>query len=577
MINNTDDSTVTTNVNEPISSEGLPLTLQVLPRHATVGVDAIDTTTKLVYKTDQVCVTMKAQDIREDDERAPIDIMIALDVSGSMGGRKLALCKRTLETLVRVLLPQDRFGLVTYASDALIDLPLQRLTTEYRQRSLKTIGKLTTRGCTNISAALGLAAQGMRAVESPNPVRCVFLLTDGRANEGICAQEGLIQLARNCFGSNATSAIRGALPEEIHVQSDPRRFMGFSLGSRAPAPAPLQPTANLTGESHIPIGLHTFGYGADHNESLLQDMANVTEGGTYCFVEDDKSVAGAFGDALGGIVSVVAQNTVVRLHVPPEAVALGVKIDKVHHDQAILRENGSYTVTVGDFYAEETRDLVLTVELAVPSGGASNDPIPHIVAQLSYTDTLQRRLVESASITASVTRPAGLECSQENDHVAAQWLRVYSLQQMVQAEAAAAEGNYELARGQLACVDAFYHAQSPQVQRNKEAASVFQNNSEFVEDLASSANYRNVGAKRSKARVAKFYHQRATYAAPRSATTFASASGSASRARRSRTAPAGRGGAPVPVSAADASAQVEPDIYSTKFKSMWRQKFEPSA
>jgi hypothetical protein len=163
-----------------------------------------------------------------------------------------------------------------------------------------------------------------------------------------------------------------------------------------------------------------------------------------------------------------------------------------------------------------------------------------------------------------------LECSQENEHVAAQWLRVYSLQQMVQAEAAAAEGDYERARGQLASVDAFYHTLSPRVQRNKEAASVFQNNNEFVEDLASSTVYRDIGAKRSKARVAKFYHQRANYAAPRSA----------SSSRRSMAAPerkgGGRGGAHMPVDAAVANAQVEPDVYSTKSKSMWRKKFEPA-
>lgn len=68
-----------------------------------------------------------------------------------------------------------------------------------------------------------------------------------------------------------------------------------------------------------PISLHRFGVGTNHNSNLLKAMASTLPGGSYYFVESDVDVGGAFGDALGGILSVVSQNVVVTLTVPEKA------------------------------------------------------------------------------------------------------------------------------------------------------------------------------------------------------------------------------------------------------------------
>uniref|UniRef100_A0A7S3P4B9 VWFA domain-containing protein n=1 Tax=Amphora coffeiformis TaxID=265554 RepID=A0A7S3P4B9_9STRA len=503
-------------------SGGPPLILSMQPRHESVGLDAVDSTNQNKYVVDQICATIRALETQEGQERAAVDILVALDVSGSMDGDKLALCKNTLELLVRVLQAQDRFGLITYASEARLDLPAQRLTADHKAKCLQSIRKLTTRGCTNISAALGLAAQEMHAVESPNPVRSIFLLTDGLANEGICQPAALVQLAQNCLVGDAQLQTNNG-DDDVQIELNRRSFMGFGLGSngrtarrRTPSPAPPATQIQFTARSQIPITLHTFGYGVDHNETLLQEMSNATEGGSYYFVEDDKSVSTAFGDAIGGIVSVVAQNTVLHLHVPPAAAALGVKICKVHHDQVIARENGSYTVTVGDFYGEEIRDVVLDVQLATPAEATMDNPIPHLTAKLCYTDTLQRRPVESAAVTASISRPTGTAFSRENDHVAAQWLRVFSVEQMEQAEALASASNFEAARTSLGLVSAAYHQQSPSVQAHAESTSVYQSSLGMVSEMSTNAvEYRSMGVKRSKQLLVAHKRQRAAPMAPR--------------------------------------------------------------
>lgn len=444
----------------------VPLVVAGFPLYSTIGLNAVDPSARstsrpllgdgrAMTKT-EVCFSFRAGDIPESEEaRAPVDIIVALDTSGSMcSSHKLELCKTTLIVLLRQLLPQDRFGLISYHSTAEISVPLQRVTSNHKAEAMKKILSLQADGGTNMSAAVGLSAQEMRTIQEPNPVQTVFLLTDGHANEGISDLDGLVRLVRNCFvDRDFTSSV----PQQS-VPTAPDFFCSFSLRCASPpsqipnsieqVPPREAPTSLLESTILHKISLHTFGYGSDHNSALLRDMASATEGGSYYFIEQDKDVGTAFGNALGGVLTVVAQSATLTLDVPAEAKEMGVEIQQVHHDKCIHRENGSYTVTVGDFYAEETRDLVVTVKLAVPPPSATNKaPIPHVIANLSYTDTIKSCLVWGESAVISIARPTGTQLSEENDHVAAQCFRVYATKKMEEAEKMVSIGRFDQARG----------------------------------------------------------------------------------------------------------------------------------
>ena len=198
------------------------------------------------------------------------------------------------------------------------------------------------------------------------------------------------------------------------------------------------------------ISVHCFGYGADHDSHVLQAIANASEGGTYYFVENDSNVAGAFGDALGGIMSVVAQCAVITVAVPPAAAAAGVKILKVLHDDAIQRENGSFVVNFGDFYAEETRDLLLELQLGhVLNPGKDLSPVPHLSASLTYTDTINKVARTTAPSICLISRPTGNELSPESVHVATQWLRITMANAIRDADQDAKGHRLEEARARL--------------------------------------------------------------------------------------------------------------------------------
>ena len=307
-----------------------------------------------------------------------ICVVVALDISGSMHGRKLDLCKETISLLIRELSPQDRFGLITFGSDTNIAIPARKLGIVDKESILSKIRRISTRGSTNLSGGIGLAAQEMQAVELPHEVRTIFLLTDGRANVGVSSKNGIVSLAKGCLGSS---------------------------------------------NRNRPISIHCFGYGADHDEEMLRDISQATEGGTYCFVEQDSDVSSAFGNALGGIMSVVAQNVSVSINIANEAKEHGITINHVKHNKAVKQSDGSYLVKIGDFYAEESRDILFETTLC-SQWKETNTALPHVMVSVSYLDTINKKLVIGHQITKCIERAVGNEVSDTNKHVALQSIRV---------------------------------------------------------------------------------------------------------------------------------------------------------
>ena len=371
------------------------LSLKITPRHSIIGVDT-------GKKITEFCATVTARNLPEDDSaRAPVDIMVALDVSGSMDGQKLDLCKTTLSVLLRELSSLDRIGLVSFGSDAKLEIPLRKLTPINRDYALAKIKSLVTRGCTNMSGGIGMAAHEIKSIESPHEVQAIFLLTDGKANRGITSREGITNLTKGCLGSD--------------------------------------------GDSN-PIPIHCFGYGKDHDREMLRDVSLATKGGTYYYVDNDSNVSSAFGDALGGVLSVVAQNTRMSLSVPQESLHNGVSILDVKHKNAMKNSDGSYTVALNDFYAEESRDVILDVTLTNETNSAL---AVHVTSSMSYMDTINSKLVQSSNIQGSIIRPVGDELSPSDHHVSLQCIRIKTTEVIAEAEKLADNGQFDTAKKRI--------------------------------------------------------------------------------------------------------------------------------
>jgi hypothetical protein len=307
--------------------------------------------------TNDFTATLTAADSADDDSnRGAIDIAVSLDVSGSMSGHKLDMCKKTLETLLNELKPTDRFSLTVFHNHAETIVPMNFLTATNKDSAIRRVKAVQTHGCTNLSGGLTNAVAELQRVASPSPVRSLLLLTDGHANQGVSDTNGILSLLGGCLGNSSN------------------------------------------------ISVNVMGYGADHNADMLQKISQVSAtSGSYYFIEKQDDVSTAFGDCLGGLLSVAAQNIVVRI--------MGTGVVVKHANAARVAEN-AYTVTLGDMFAAESKDICIS-SAAGPTS---------IQVQVEYVDVFNKRPVVSEVLTCSVV--TGSTLSAINAHVALQHLRV---------------------------------------------------------------------------------------------------------------------------------------------------------
>ncbi len=120
-----------------------------------------------------------------------IDIMVALDVSGSMSAddfspNRLTVAKKVLRDFISNR-KSDRIGLVVYAGEAYLQCPL---TLEHGMLN-EIIGEIDFRTVEVRGTAIGdaIALSASRMMESKAPSRIILLITDGRSNVGIIDPE----------------------------------------------------------------------------------------------------------------------------------------------------------------------------------------------------------------------------------------------------------------------------------------------------------------------------------------------------------------------------------------------------
>jgi Ca-activated chloride channel family protein len=112
-----------------------------------------------------------------------------------MQGQPFAYARSAVRELIGRLGEQDRFALVSYASDATTTIHLGRATPEARRTWLSIVDRLQVGGGTNMSAGLDLAISVVANGRAAGRSARVILLSDGHANEGDASLEGLRGLA----------------------------------------------------------------------------------------------------------------------------------------------------------------------------------------------------------------------------------------------------------------------------------------------------------------------------------------------------------------------------------------------
>jgi len=147
----------------------------------------------------------------------------------------------------------------------------------------------------------------------------------------------------------------------------------------------------------MPCVVNTFGYGKDHDANMLRAISDAA-GGLYYFIQSEENVSDSFGDCLGGLLSVVAQNLVLTFESKEYIQSVLTK----YHTTTVT-PNSNYQVNLGDIQSEEQRDILCSVQFKPIPG--PQESTAFISIQLSYYNVLTFKL-ESIKIDATISRPS---------------------------------------------------------------------------------------------------------------------------------------------------------------------------
>jgi hypothetical protein len=252
---------------------------------------------------------------------------------------KLQNVKSTLSFLQPLLSTDDRVSVVTFGDSSTVvckNIPANS------QEFLHVSAKLHTDGCTNLSAGL-MALIPILHEDTSTRKKGILLLTDGHANRGVYDTTSLTTIVSNMM------------------------------------------------RDHSDLTLSSIAYGANHNSDLLKQIA--TDGtGSYNLVDTLEDVATVFGEVLGGLTTVVAQNVIVKGPVGYKPLTSYIVEHKNH-------------VRVGDIYSEN-EIIVLFEKDSTPN----QHEVPHDPVLPNETDSLTvhitgSNMLDFSSISQALTVP----------------------------------------------------------------------------------------------------------------------------------------------------------------------------
>jgi Ca-activated chloride channel family protein len=252
-------------------------------------------------------IDLRADAVDASRERAPLNIAIVIDKSGSMSEKhKLDYVKRAVDYIIEQLGGNDYVSVVTFNDD--VDI-LQRSAIVRNKFDLREmVSGIKAGGYTNLSEGMFEGYDQVNNSYSRGYVNRVLLLTDGLANRGITDRFELADKVRN-----------------------KNRRDGITIS--------------------------TFGVGNDFNENLLTDIADYGRG-NYYYIQNSSDIPGIFAQELKGVRDLVGQATRLRVKFPSEYLSL----NKVFGYPYEISGNEVY-IDFKDVFAEQTKSVLIKFDI----------------------------------------------------------------------------------------------------------------------------------------------------------------------------------------------------------------------
>jgi Ca-activated chloride channel family protein len=249
--------------------------------------------------------------------RAPANVVVVLDVSGSMQDQdKIGAVRQALARFVEGLDARDRIAIVTFSDDAHVALMPTEVGPE-RSTILSAVGDLRAYGATNLGAGLERGLELAQRMQGYGGNARLVVLSDGVATMGETRADQLVH---------------------------------YADAARART-----------------IAMTTIGMGEQIDFGLLEALANGA-GGAFHYVDRPAEVERVFGRELSALTGIAARDAHVRIMLPP-----GATLARSYDERT--RQSGSELDTpLGDVCAGEALVIVHEIDLA-PGTGVVSIPV----------------------------------------------------------------------------------------------------------------------------------------------------------------------------------------------------------
>jgi len=255
---------------------------------------------------------------------APLNIALVLDRSGSMHGDPFRNMLIAAETFVGQLRDGDRVSVVAFSDGVYLAAPPVIIDGNTRNMVVGSIRMLADGGGTNLGGGFLAGLAQVFGAFNPWQVNQVVLFSDGQPNIGITSSSELARIA-------ARAAEHG-------------------------------------------VAVTTIGFGMDHDELLMQGMADAS-GGNYYYVDSPGDMSKIFQQEAGAILRTAARSTDIDLVLPP-----GIQLEEAIGYDYVAAGGHTY-VRIGSVPHDQERFVVFRFQ-----GGSGG----HLPIGLVYSDLARR-------------------------------------------------------------------------------------------------------------------------------------------------------------------------------------------
>jgi von Willebrand factor type A domain len=241
---------------------------------------------------------------------APLNLALVLDRSGSMSGEPFRNMLLAAETFVGGLRDGDRLSIVPFSDGVYEAVPPVVIDANTRAAAIASIRALGVGGGTFFSGGMLAGLAEVWSGYQPWAINQVVLFSDGQPNIGITSSAELARIAERASESG--------------------------------------------------VSVTTIGFGQDHDELLMQGIADAS-GGNYYYVDAPGDMSAIFQREAGAILRSAARATDVEVQLPPDLVLE----DVVGYDYFVTGP-GHVFVRMGSIPHDDERYVVFKLR---PTGG----------------------------------------------------------------------------------------------------------------------------------------------------------------------------------------------------------------